>query len=144
MTENLYEEYISILKEKKVKLTEARLAILKCISTKKHFTINELISEVEKELGNVNVMSVYNNIDLLLDLHLIFSNTINGKQIIYEAIAPQLIHIKCHECGSYDHLESSSLTQDLLSQFKTITSSSEFELEHFKLEMHGVCKNCRK
>ncbi|QEH62239.1 Fur family transcriptional regulator [Spiroplasma chinense] len=145
MRDKLFDEYVEILKEKKIKLTDVRLTILKCIATRKHFTINELIAEIEKETkSSVNVMSVYNNIDMLLDLHLLFSNTINGKQIIYEAITPQLIHVKCHECEMFEHIDSSSLSQDLLSQFKKIGESINFELDHFKLEMHGLCNNCRK
>ncbi|AHB36721.1 Fur family transcriptional regulator [Spiroplasma apis] len=144
MNTKLYEEYVNIFKEKKIKLTALRLAVLECVATSKHFTINELVSDVENKMGSVNVMSIYNNVDLLLEMHLLFANTINGKQIIYEAVAPQLIHVKCHECGSFEHIESSSLTNDLFSQFSLIASSIDMKLDHFKLEMHGTCKNCSK
>ena len=144
MNNQLLDDYINIFKEKKIKLTDIRLAILRCLATKKHFTINELISEIEKDIGIVNVMSIYNNIDLLLDLHLIFSTTINGKQISYEAISTHLIHIKCHICDSYEHIDSSSLTRDLWSQYQTILESIDFTLDHFKLELHGTCKNCKE
>ncbi|WP_257789180.1 transcriptional repressor [Spiroplasma clarkii] len=123
-------------------MTDIRLVILKCVASRKHFTINELISEIEKELGTVNVMSVYNNIDLLLDLHLLFSNTINGKQIIYEAITNQLIHIKCHECDSYEHINSPILSGELWSSCQQFLDSIGFTMDHFKLEMHGICKKC--
>lgn len=143
MSDQLLKDYISIFKEKKIKLTDIRMAILKCIASRRHFTINELIFEIEKTLGAVNVMSVYNNIDLLLELHLVFSNTINGKQIIYEAVSSQLIHTKCHECGSYEHIESSSLSRDMWSLFTQVLESKKFTLDHFKLELHGICQECQ-
>ncbi|AOG60764.1 Fur family transcriptional regulator [Spiroplasma helicoides] len=144
MNDSLYDEYLKIFKEKKIKLTNVRQSILKILSTRRHFTVNELISELENEIENVNIMSVYNNIDLLLELHLLFANTINGKQIIYEAISPQLTHLKCHKCGKFDHIASSSLDNELLLHLKRITESIDFDLEHFKLELHGLCSDCKK
>ncbi|QHX36966.1 Fur family transcriptional regulator [Spiroplasma sp. BIUS-1] len=141
--ENKLNEYLELFKSKKVKLTDVRLSMLKIIATKKHFTINELISMVEEDLGSVNVMSIYNNIDLFLDMHLLFANTINGKQIIYEAISTQLMHISCDKCGSLEDLESPSLANELFVRFSNILENKEMELEHFKLELHGICKKCK-
>ncbi|AGR42434.1 Fur family transcriptional regulator [Spiroplasma diminutum] len=142
--ENKFTEYLELFKSKKIKLTDVRTAMLKIIASKKHFTINELISMVEKDLGSVNVMSIYNNIDLFLDLHLLFANTINGKQIIYEAISPQLMHIFCDKCGFLEHLESPSLANELFVRFSSILEDKKMELEHFKLELHGICNKCKE
>ncbi|AUB31993.1 Fur family transcriptional regulator [Spiroplasma floricola 23-6] len=141
--ENKLNEYLELFKNKKIKLTDVRLSMLRIISTKKHFTINELISMVEKDLGSVNVMSIYNNIDLFLEMHLLFANTINGKQIIYEAISSQLMHITCDHCGSLEDLESPSLANELFLRFSNILKDKDMELEHFKLELHGICKKCK-
>ncbi|AUM62952.1 Fur family transcriptional regulator [Spiroplasma monobiae] len=141
--ENKLNEYLELFKSKKVKLTDVRLSMLKIIATKKHFTINELISMVEEDLGSVNVMSIYNNIDLFLEMHLLFANTINGKQIIYEAISSQLMHISCDICGSLEDLESPSLANELFVRFSNILEDKEMKLEHFKLELHGICKKCK-
>ncbi|ALD66786.1 Fur family transcriptional regulator [Spiroplasma cantharicola] len=141
--ENKLNEYLKLFKSKKIKLTDVRLSMLNIIISKKHFTINEVISMVEKDLGSVNVMSIYNNIDLFLELHLLFANTINGKQIIYEAISPQLMHIFCDNCGSLEDLESPSLASELFLRFSEILTNKDMSLEHFKLELHGICKNCK-
>ncbi|AGR41569.1 Fur family transcriptional regulator [Spiroplasma taiwanense] len=142
--ENKITEYLELFKSKKIKLTDVRLSMLKAIATTKHFTINELISIVEKDLGTVNVMSIYNNIDLFLEMHLLFANTMNGKQIMYEAISKQLIHITCDICGKLEDLESPSLASDLFLEYSKILESKKMQLEHFKLELHGICESCKK
>ncbi|WP_342258847.1 Fur family transcriptional regulator [Spiroplasma endosymbiont of Dioctria linearis] len=136
-------EYLELFKSKKIKLTDVRMSMLNIIISKKHFTINEVIDMVKSDLGSVNVMSIYNNIDLFLELHLLFANTINGKQIIYEAISPQLMHIFCDNCGGLEDLESPSLANELFLRFSEILKDRDMTLEHFKLELHGICKKCK-
>ncbi|MBY7704579.1 transcriptional repressor [Vibrio harveyi] len=76
-----YEKIIKKFKNKKIRLTEIRTAIIKLLITSEHLTIQDIISNLNQELGNINVMSVYNTMDLLLSEHIIFANTFNGKTI---------------------------------------------------------------
>ncbi|WP_342264260.1 transcriptional repressor [Spiroplasma endosymbiont of Clivina fossor] len=64
-----YEKLTQVLKNKGHRLTNIRLAILKLLLKKQHLNINGIIRELKKENDehkNINVMSVYNTLDLFL------------------------------------------------------------------------------
>lgn len=136
------EDYINFFKQRKIKLTDVRNAILDTITKRAHFTIHDVISDVEKQLGQVNIMSIYNNISLLLNEHLLFANTFNGKNITYEAITPELAHIKCDYCGVFVHLDEEEVGDKYTDDFITLAKKYNLTMKHFKLEIHGICQNC--
>ncbi|WP_338983219.1 Fur family transcriptional regulator [Spiroplasma endosymbiont of Othius punctulatus] len=138
-----YDFYISRLKELKIKLTDLRINIIKIISNTKHFTTNELIEMLKKDDSTISVMSVYNNIDLFLENHLLYANTFNGKYIIYEAIKPHLIHIKCDECLSVIDVDNKQENVELMKVFEVIGKKSKVDVNHFKIELHGICDKCK-
>ncbi|QGS52317.1 transcriptional repressor [Spiroplasma tabanidicola] len=144
MYDELYKEYINILKKNKIKITYVRQCILKIIASRKHFTTSELISELESQMDTVNVMSVYNNIDLFLNLNLLLANSLNGKQIVYEAAAPKLIHINCYKCKKFEHINYSSIDEKVSEVLKPLIEKFDFCIDYFKLDVYGLCKDCRK
>ncbi|QHX36117.1 Fur family transcriptional regulator [Spiroplasma sp. TIUS-1] len=135
--------YINRLKELKIKLTELRINIIKIISRTKHFTINELIDMLKQMDSKVNIMSVYNNIDLLLENHLLYANTFNGKYIIYEAIKPHLIHIKCDECSKIIDVDDKKENTQFMNSFISLGKKFNVEVNHYKIELHGICNECK-
>ncbi|AKU79389.1 Fur family transcriptional regulator [Spiroplasma turonicum] len=139
---NNIESYISYFKNKKIKITDVRMSMLKAITTMKHFTTPELISFVEKDLGTVNVMSIYNNIDLFLEHHLLFSNSIDGKQIVYEVLSKSLVHILCDTCGKIQDLEDDSFNLKCENTFVELLANSQNKLMHSKVELHVLCNEC--
>ncbi|ASP27914.1 Fur family transcriptional regulator [Spiroplasma corruscae] len=143
MNNDKFEKYISLFKSKKIKLTDVRLSMLKAITTKKHLTIPELIEFVQGDLGTVNVMSIYNNVDLFLELHLLFSNSIDGKQIMYEVISPQLVHICCDECGKIIDLEDEDFNKTSQLFFESYLKNKDMLLVHSKIELHIICESCK-
>ena len=108
---NVLEEYTKIIKSRKLKLTNARLAFVKAITSmdKKHFTISEIIAKIKENEGHVNIMSCYNILELLLKEHLLFANTLDGKNVSYELITPRLVHVRCDYCGKLYHLDDGVL-----------------------------------
>lgn len=138
-----YDFYIGRLKELKIKITDLRINIIKIISNTQHFTTNELIEMLKKEDKTISVMSVYNNIDLFLENHLLYANTFNGKYIIYEAIKPHLIHIKCDECSKVIDVEDKKENEELMKIFERLGEKSDVEVSHFKVELHGTCDECK-
>lgn len=104
--QKVFERLQEALKSKNVRVTNVRLEILKIITTHEHPTINDIISELEKSSHKVNVMSVYNTLDMLLDKHIIYANIFNGKQICYEPKVQESYHLKCDQCQKVHHLEN--------------------------------------
>ncbi|NQZ66243.1 MAG: transcriptional repressor [Mycoplasmatales bacterium] len=56
------EEIIKILKEKKVKITNNRIAVLNCLADETHF---HTVSQIVEHLRDINIKSVYNAVKKL-------------------------------------------------------------------------------
>jgi Fe2+ or Zn2+ uptake regulation protein len=76
-----YEQIIDKLKNKSIRMTDIRLAIIAMLIRAEHLTTQEIIKNLELDFENVNVTSVYNTLDLLLSQYILFANTFNGKSI---------------------------------------------------------------
>jgi Fur family peroxide stress response transcriptional regulator len=141
-----YEDYINVMKKKKLKITASRSAFLKAITSieSKHFTVNEIISKIKESEGHVNIMSVYNILEVLLNEHLLFANTFDGKNVSYEVITPRLVHVRCDYCGEIHHLDGDEIAvhEEWWNAFNELTRKYNVTLEHYKLEAHGICDNC--
>lgn len=131
------------LKTRDIRLTQIRLEILKIIITEDHPTIADIIEALEKEVGKINVMSVYNTLNMLLENHVLFANTFNGKQICYEIQEQASCHLKCDQCLKVEHVDTNEVIK-FLPEFTKIAQRHEYSLEHFKIEIHGLCENCQK
>lgn len=140
-----FDNYVEILKNKKIKMTYSRSALLKVITTmdKKHFTINDIIAELKKQYGKINIMSVYNNVEMLIREHLIFATTFDGKSVSYELITQMLVHVRCDHCGKSTHLEDFDESKKYWDKLNELANKYSIDLEHFKIEVHGICDDCK-
>lgn len=140
-----YENIVNLLKKRGYRLTDIRLAIIKLLSEKEHLTLNVLIRHLEQKFDNVNLMSVYNTIDMLIQEHIVFTNTFNGKQIYYEVVEEPSFHLLCDSCKKVIHIKKSNLQSPIdASVFDQILIGNNFESLHYKIEAHGICQNCQK
>ncbi|WP_342189602.1 MULTISPECIES: Fur family transcriptional regulator [unclassified Spiroplasma] len=147
-----YEKLTQVLKNKGHRLTNIRLAILKLLLKKQHLNINGIIRELKKENDehkNINVMSVYNTLDLFLQEELIYLNVFNGRDIVFELSNPVLVHLVCETCHKVIHLSedmhlSDQDFQDNLKKLEEKLQNADFKPVHYKLEAHGICISCQE
>ncbi|AUF83357.1 transcriptional repressor [Mesoplasma syrphidae] len=138
-----YEQIVDKLKTKNIRMTDIRLAIIAMLIKAEHLTTQEIIKNLELEFANVNVTSVYNTLDLLLSQHILFANTFNGKSIWYEIASEKSIHLKCDECGDVIHINPMTSDKFDFNEVVELAESKGIKLDHFKIEAHGICQNCR-
>lgn len=142
-----FENITQKLKDKDYRLTYIRKAVIKVLTLKEHVSINDIINFLKEE-GNetINIMSIYNTIDLLMEEHIIHANIFEGKQIIYE-LSENGIHIICNYCNTIIHVKENSNNQQnfplQVTQLEKLASKNNFSFSHFKLEIHGICQNCQ-
>ncbi|WP_342276602.1 Fur family transcriptional regulator [Spiroplasma endosymbiont of Nebria brevicollis] len=142
-----FENITQKLKDKDYRLTDIRKAVIKVLTIKEHVSVNDIINFLKEE-GNetINIMSIYNTIDLLMEEHIIHANIFEGKQIIYE-LSENGIHIICNYCNSNIHVKESSNSQQNsplhVTQLEKLATENNFYFSHYKLEIHGICQNCQ-
>ncbi|WP_375317382.1 Fur family transcriptional regulator [Spiroplasma endosymbiont of Virgichneumon dumeticola] len=142
-----FENITQRLKDKDYRLTDIRKAVIKVLTIKEHVSINDIINFLKEE-GNetINIMSIYNTIDLLIEEHIIHANIFEGKQIIYE-LSENGIHIICNYCNSIIHVNENRKNQQNaplhVTHLEKLATENNFSFSHYKLEIHGICRNCQ-
>ncbi|WP_342256429.1 Fur family transcriptional regulator [Spiroplasma endosymbiont of Poecilobothrus nobilitatus] len=138
-----YDGIVQLLKSKNYRITEIRLAIIKILSEKKHLTLTEIVTLLEQEFKNVNLMSVYNTIDLLISEHIVFTNSFDGKQIWYDLAENPSFHMVCDICKNVVHIKDTNILHEIkLDNLKDVMTNINWEPVHFKIEGHGICDQC--
>ncbi|MFU0251920.1 Fur family transcriptional regulator [Spiroplasma sp. Moj] len=138
-----YDGIVQLLKSKSYRITEIRLAIIKILSEKQHLTLTEIVTLLEQEFKNVNLMSVYNTIDLLISEHIVFTNSFDGKQIWYDLAENPSLHMVCDICKNVVHIKDTNILHEIkLDNLKDVMTNINWEPVHFKIEGHGICDQC--
>ncbi len=129
-----------ILKQNKGRMTKSRSHMIDLFveNPDRHFTIEELISELRK-LGEKNVATVYNNIATFVDSKIVYEFTFNNKKH-YELAQGIHAHFVCLNCGSVTNIEIPGLTCIALEiEKKTGNMVTSNNIEFF-----GCCNKCQE
>lgn len=138
-------EIFKKLQEKDYRLTDIRKSVIKILFEKEHVSMNDIILQLKQENTSVNIMSIYNTIDLLLEEHIIHANVFENKQIFYELTSDNVVHIICNICHDYFHLDDEESDKAFvnINKLKKKLKENSIDFLHFNLEIHGICKECR-
>lgn len=140
-----YEKLVNVLKTKGHRITNIRSAILKLLLRNQHVSINNIIRILKKESNNkINIMSVYNTLDLFLQLEIIYFNVFDGRNVVFELAEPVLLHLVCESCHKFFHLDNNSFQENLLKNLSNNLPDFQFNSLYWKLEIHGLCEFCQK
>lgn len=104
--------------------------------------INLLHERVCQSLGNVALTTVYNTLELLVQLRLARRiELVSHGMTFFERSLGLEPHgfVVCNECGSLKHLRLSSMLPALQIQLPT-----GFEPQDYMLQIHGVCESCQR
>lgn len=109
--------------------------------TKDHITIEELLSKTRKLNPKIGIATVYRTLHLLQECGLAIRRDFNTGVVSFE---PQTDHhhdhLICTSCGKiieffFDEIEKGQ---------NKVAQKYDFVLQHHKMELYGICKNCRK
>ena len=143
----MYNDIIEKLQKKAYRLTHIRQKIITLLANNKdqHISINDIIEKLKVENANINIMSVYNTIDLLLKEDVIDAKVAINKQVFYE-LSADIVHLICSFCHEISHISKiDSKRLKILNSEKlmmTIKKQTNFHINHFNLEIHGLCDKC--
>lgn len=146
--ESEQEQFKTLLKEKGLKVTNQRVAILKVLQERpdKHLSAEEIYDLVREQYPEIGLATVYRTIQLLSELHLIDKLSLDDGYVRYEigkaeeASAHHHHHLICLNCGAVFSFED-----DLLEPLEAkIEEATGFQVSDHEVKLFGYCKNCRE
>ncbi len=140
------QKYKTLLKERGLKTTTQRMAILKVLLEQPgtHLTAEDIYDQVKKEWPKMGLATVYRNIQLLSEMHLIDKFNLGDGVVRYEIskLEPGMhhhhSHLICTSCGKIFCIQ-----EDLLDMIeKHVSESMGFQVTDHDLKLYGRCADC--
>ncbi len=135
------QEIINIFKEKKIKLTPQRLAIIDFLSKKEgHYSAEDIYTTLKQDFPYMSFSTVYNTLKTLSELHLVEELYLLDKKVVFDTNTTPHFHFLCTRCGKiYDVISDECFD---LKKCETVFPGHLIEKTH--IYMYGVCKECMK
>ncbi len=132
--------YVTQLKDRGLKATFQRIAILETIEKMGHMNVDEIYDTVRESHPALSLATVYKNIVTMVEKGVLVEVPISGHKSKYEIRKETHVHLICRECGSVvDHPFDAALKEGTGS----IARESAFALEEQQVSLYGVCAACR-
>lgn len=132
----LLEQLKKELLQKNIKLSYQRMRVLEYLALNNcHPTVDQIYTEIHKEIPTLSKTTVYNTLRVLMDAGLIRVITIEDNETRYDINLKPHGHFKCNPCGEvFDfNIDIDSLRSEGLYGFKVYDKDVYFK---------GVCPNC--
>jgi Fur family ferric uptake transcriptional regulator len=124
--------------------TPNRHRVLEVIGNNSSPLSAQQIYETLNRTDNINRVTVYRILDLLVDNGLVDRINGGGRSFVYGLAPnenhPAHPHFFCKSCGNLECLNPQSLNVDLQPMQRTFAGL----IEHVEVRVDGVCKNCLK
>ncbi len=130
-----------ILKDKKLKITPQRKAILEAFKKDKDvMDANTLFGEVLKLVPDINFSTVYRNLDTLVSKDILckISRSSGGDLFKIRRDSKHHHHLICSSCGAVTSIEFCPL-ESIENELKGLG----FSPEDHSFEIYGKCKKCK-
>ena len=127
----------NMLKEKSLKVTPQRMAILEAImNVKNHPSAENVVDYIRKNHPNISIATVYKVLDVLVDNHLIGRVKTDKDVMRYDAILESHHHLYCSESDKIEDYFDDELNNMLQEYFKK-KEIPNFKVEDIKLQIIG-------
>lgn len=136
MANNKLIEKLNSKTDKNFRITKIRVNVLDCLSDGHHgHTIKDIIDHLNSKGEKVNVSSIYNTINFLIDEGLVeISTNLDTKDQYFELVNNDDLHIHLHDTTSNKTI-SIPFPEDIYQSIDTHLKKEGYELETVKLEI---------
>lgn len=132
---------ISALRQRGLRATSARVAVLGGLSELGHATAEQLHLTLVPQLPALSLSTVYRTLDALTQHDLIRHAHLGGSApSYYLASEAEHAHLVCSRCGSVEDLTGQPLQRFV----SDLASSARFTVNTSHLSVEGLCAACRQ
>lgn len=129
------------LHTKGAQLTEQRAAVYDYLSGVAHHpTAEEVFLAVKAKVPRISLATVYKNLEALVQCGAVSKLTYGDASARYDIRTDHHYHTRCLACGRIWDLDAKEGAELL----KRIKPQAGFEVEDYRLELLGRCRECRR
>ena len=137
-------DYARLLDESGLGYTQNRHRVFEVVGNNSSPLSAQQIFDTLSRTDNINRVTVYRILDLLVDKGLVDRISGGGRSFVYGLAPnenhPAHPHFYCKNCGSLECLSPQSLSVDVQPMQRTFPGL----IENVEVRVDGVCKNCLK
>ena len=121
-----------LLKDKNLKVTPQRLAILTEIATHGHISVDDIYSKIKSNFPSISLATIYKNIKSLKDVDIVYEINTQDSKPKYEIKKKTHAHFVCQLCNSVEDMD---INKD---DFKNYGDVNQIDLY-----LYGICEGCK-
>ena len=134
------DEYIAVLRSAGLRVTAARLGVLKALDRRPHSDTEAIIAEVRGSVGSVSPQAVYNVLAALCASGIARRIEPAGSLALYELrVADNHHHVVCRRCGAVGDVDCAVGERPCL----TPSDAQGYILDEAEVTYWGICPACQ-
>ena len=132
-------DWHSDLRKRGYRLTPQRQLVLEAVERLEHSTPEEILAEVRRTAGSVNISTVYRTLELLEKLGLVsHAHLGHGAPTYHLASRHDHMHLVCRDCS--DVIEADVSLASAFTEKLQETFGFDTDMKHFAI--FGRCQKC--
>lgn len=126
------------LRNKRLKITPQRIAMLNQIQQNGHMSVEEIYEQIRDFYPAISLATIYKNVNALCDANILREiKAPKGKQR-YELSSDRHLHVYCEVCGKLEDIKLD--TTELES---SCSAHSGYEVSDISAVLIGICPACK-
>lgn len=125
------------LREKKLKVTPQRIAILKEIEKNGHISVDDIYENIRRDYPSISLATVYKNVSALHEVDILREVKAPAQKQRYELSHDRHVHVACEKCGKLEDIKVD------ISEFSDkCAMMSGYKLHDTSAVFIGICPEC--
>jgi Fur family ferric uptake transcriptional regulator len=130
-----------LLRERGLRVTAQRLAVLRAVSDEPHVTADTVAASVRDDVGTISLQSVYDSLGALVDAGLVRRIQPAGSPARFEArVSDNHHHVICRSCGRMSDVDCAVGNAPCL----TASNDQGYEIDEAEVVYWGRCPQCQR
>ena len=128
-----------LLRERDLRVTAARVALLDVLAERSHLTTDEIAAGVRGRIGTISTQAAYHMLDSLTSAGLLRRVAVAGSAVRYERrVGDNHHHLVCRSCGEFSDVDCAVGDQPCL----TPPAHQGYQIDEAEVVFRGTCPRC--